>query len=473
MEGLLQYASILPSGLRTKLDELTSTSAITTSIPSTIAQNYETITSVLTKAHSKQNSAYSALMKATASATSVSLINDLIQAQATIDYYEILQNIATETNTATKASLITKAAGASQIMLKLFNESAYYSGNYPSLGGNTALLVVYSVFLAMQVISGVFYHQWWFLTCWSCGLILEIIGYAGRVWSSQNITNFNAFVMQLVCLTLAPCFMMAGIYYVIAQLALVYGTNFSFLKPMQYSLIFITCDIISIVLQAAGGGVAAGSLSVYESTEDGTHIMVAGLAFQVFTIAVFLMLWLYFFWNVYKSYKTHGDSEFNPEFAHIRERKLLIPFIFIVTFAVVLVLVRSIYRLIELADGWSSKLAVKEIYFMILEALMISLASCVISVISPGVAYGRHSHIYIDKSLKTTFSKHNRHGVNSYNEKDDYASELMSENIDTESAESNNVYHSPNAYNHEYGYHNDNTNDTGNSNYYNNNTQNV
>lgn len=79
---------------------------------------------------------------------------------------------------------------------------------------------------------------------------------------------------------------------------------------------------------------------------------------------------------------------------------------------------RSIYRVVELAEGWSSKLAVDEIYFMILEGLMMSLACFVLTVLTPGVAYGRHSHIYVDKSLKATFAKHyNIHEFKS-NEKD-------------------------------------------------------
>ena len=418
MDQLTQYSSFLPEGLRTKLVELTSTLSITTPVPTTIAQNYEKITSVIHSISEKQESAASALFVVTESLSSISLINDILQAQATLNFYDVLEKVATETNSATKASLMTQAAEASQIMHKMFKEDAYYSGNYPSLGGNTALLVVYAVFLAMQVVSGVFYHQWWFLTCWTCGLVLEVLGYAGRIWSSQNIMNFNAFVMQLVCLTLAPCFMMAGIYYVIAQLTEIYGQKFSILKPMQYSLIFILCDLISIALQAAGGGVAASALSVYEDTADGSHIMVGGLAFQVFTIALFQLFWYHFLYKVYKSYKAYGDAGFNPNFTHIRERNLLVPFICVVSFAVILIFVRSIYRLIELSDGWSSKLAVDEIYFMILEALMVSLASCVISILSPGIAYGRHSHIYIDKSPKATFGSFSKMGKKSKNDID-------------------------------------------------------
>lgn len=450
--ALLQsYLSALPTGLQEKVSELTSTLPLTITVASTVP-NYATITSVIGHAISNQYSAFDALMSVTNSVSSISLINEIIQAQATIQYYDILQVAATQTNSQVQASYLTEAAYASEIMLKMFNEEAYYSGNYPSLGGNIALLVVYSFFFVLTVISGVFYHQWWFLTCWTCALILEVLGYVGRIWSNQNILSFDAFVMQLVCLTLAPCFMMAGIYYVIAQLTVIYGQQFSVLRPMQYSLIFIICDIISIVLQAVGGGVAAGALSVYKSTQQGSNIMVGGLAYQVFTIALFQFFWYLFFFRVYKSYRKNGDADFNPRFAHIRESKFLVPFIIGVSFAVVLIFVRSIYRLIELSEGWSSNLAVDEIYFMILEALMVCLATCVLAFLSPGLAYGKNSHIYIDKSFKATFKKnynpndHNRDDLVENDEKqssentndlNENEKEITSDNLDIDTADEN------------------------------------
>ncbi|KAG0674532.1 hypothetical protein C6P40_002163 [Pichia californica] len=432
------YIAILPTELQEKVSELTSSLPLTATVASTLP-DYATITSVMNSARSCQLSAYDALQQVTDSVSSISLFNNIIQAQATFQYYSIMEVAATATDSSVKASLLTQAAEASEVMLHMFNEEAYYSGNYPSLGGNIALLVVYSFFFILQVISSVFYHQWWFLTCWSCAMVLEILGYIGRVWSNQNIMNFNAFVMQLVCLTLAPCFMMAGIYYIIAQLTLIYGEKFSVLRPMQYSLIFIVCDIISIILQAVGGGVAAGALSVYQSTQQGSNIMVGGLAYQVFTIALFQCFWYLFFYRVYKSYKKNGDAEFNPNFAHIRERKTLIPFIITVSFAVILIFVRSIYRLIELAEGWSSKLAVDEIYFMILEGLMVSLATCVISFISPGLAYGRNSHIYIDKRPTTTFGRKKKNNDDVDNDEKILGDDnpIYSDDLDTESADIN------------------------------------
>lgn len=402
MDQVGEFVKTLSGELYKDFDRLSSSVEITKTIPSTIKQSYETITAVIASAESKQSMALNSITKSIPLVKSASLLNDIIQEQATLNYYNILKSIATETNTASKASMITEAAKASTIMRDLFNEHANYAGNYPSFGGNLALLILFSIFMVVMIIESVFYHQWWFLSCWTCGLILEIIGYVGRIMSSHDINNYDAFVMQLCCLTLAPCFMMAGIYYIIAQLALIYGEHYSVLKPMQYSLIFIVCDLISIVLQAIGGGVASSAASQYKSADTGSNIMVGGLAFQVLTIGIFQFFWYVLLYRVYKEYKTNNGENFNPDFKHIRDRNLLLPFICGVSIAVVLVFVRSVYRLIELAEGWHGKLATKEIYFMILEALMVALNSVILCFFSPGIAYGRNSHIYIDKSFRNT-----------------------------------------------------------------------
>ncbi|KAG7904193.1 hypothetical protein KL935_000332 [Ogataea polymorpha] len=313
--------------------------------------------SVYVSAASVFDSATSVLATVTAEASSKSLAIIVEQAKATMSYYSLAQAAATITDPGAASSASAEAAVASAIMKELFDDNSFYGGNAPSLGGNIALLVVMSVFLAMQVVYGAIYRNWWFFTCFTCGLILEVLGYCGRIWSSQNIMSFNGYVLQLVCLTLAPCFIMAGIYYTIGEMTIIMGQMYSLLKPMQYSLIFIMCDITALVLQAIGGGVASNALSLFESTRGGADIM----------------------------------------------RQVFLVYIGFISLAVIFVFIRSIYRLIELAQGFSGHLAVTEIYFFILEALMMALAICLMLITYPGAVYGRNTKIEVDKSVRGLF----------------------------------------------------------------------
>lgn len=274
----------------------------------------------------------------------------------------------------------------------------FFAGDTPHLASGVVFTVAFSLFLIYTLIVCIRYHQWWWLGSWGVGLVLEVTGYAGRIWYTKNDTSRSAYIMELVCITVAPCFLMAGIYYILAQLVLIYGTKYSYLKPMQYSLIFIICDWISILVQAAGGGVAAGESSSNESTSLGSNIMVGGLAFQVFTITIFQYLWYSFLYKVYKAGKLHGDSKFNPQFAHVRNRRFLTLFFIGISITVILIYTRSIYRLIENSMGFVSRLSTQEIYFDLLEGMLVALSGLIMCFCSPGPIYGRDAHLKLNKN---------------------------------------------------------------------------
>ncbi|KAG0684311.1 hypothetical protein C6P40_004573 [Pichia californica] len=274
----------------------------------------------------------------------------------------------------------------------------FIDGDTPKLASGIGYVIVFSIFYTINLIECVYYHQWWFLNTWGIGLLLEIIGYSGRIWYTINDNSSKAYIMELVCITVAPCFLMAGIYYILAQLILIFGNHFSFLKPMNYSLIFIICDVISIFVQAAGGGISDAP----SSREIGRYVMIGGLAFQVLTISIFQFFWYSFLWKVRKSKKEFNEEQFNPIYHELRNRKKfkkLIHFYLLgISITVILVYTRSIYRLIETSSGWLSHLSTKEIYFDILEGLMIGLSALIMVIFSPGVVYGKHANLYIKKN---------------------------------------------------------------------------
>lgn len=101
----------------------------------------------------------------------------------------------------------------------------------------------------------------------------------------------------LICLTIGPTFLSAALYLCLARIIVVYGTQLSRFQPRTYTVTFISCDFASLVLQSIGGGIT--STAGDQSTSNaGVHIMVAGLAFQVFSLVLFMFLCLEFAWYV-------------------------------------------------------------------------------------------------------------------------------------------------------------------------------
>ncbi|KAI4281201.1 MAG: hypothetical protein L6R35_005700 [Caloplaca aegaea] len=167
----------------------------------------------------------------------------------------------------------------------------------PSLGGNVFYLTLFSILLLLQLAFGYQYRTWSFTGSMFGGLVLEIIGYVARVQMHYNPFESDPFLMYIVVITIAPCFITAAIYLSLSRIILVYGESFARFKPRTYTVIFICCDVFSLVLQAIGGALAdtADTESVQQT---GIDIMIAGLSFQVVSLTVFMALCADYAWAV-------------------------------------------------------------------------------------------------------------------------------------------------------------------------------
>ena len=100
----------------------------------------------------------------------------------------------------------------------------------------------------------------------------------------------------LVVLTTGPTFFTPSIQFCLSHTIAVFGEDLASFKPRPYIISFIISDIISLILQATGGSKASGALT-YDIKQSGIHIMVAGLAFQVVSLVVFLILFADFIYK--------------------------------------------------------------------------------------------------------------------------------------------------------------------------------
>lgn len=76
-----------------------------------------------------------------------------------------------------------------------------------------------------------------FVVTMCLGNICEILGYVARVLSSKNPWEELGFLMQIVCLTIGPAFLAAGVYTCLAKVVLIYGEENSRVKAAWYTRI--------------------------------------------------------------------------------------------------------------------------------------------------------------------------------------------------------------------------------------------
>ena len=108
-------------------------------------------------------------------------------------------------------------------------------------------------------------------------------------------------------------------------------------SPRLFYWIFIPCDFLSLILQAVGGAISS---STDGDAQDGVNIALAGLAFQVATLTVFIILTV----DYYFRSRTFWSSHALPKQFKV--------FVAALALATLLILARCCYRVYELNQGY-------------------------------------------------------------------------------------------------------------------------
>jgi len=124
----------------------------------------------------------------------------------------------------------------------------------------------------------------------------------------------------------------------------------------------MACDVISLSLQGAGGGVAA-SATTMSSMTLGNRLMLVGLIFQIVVLVVFAICCADFAFRVHKF-----PSRKNPAFQKLRSSACFRGFLGAVVVCFTTISIRCIYRAIELGGGWNNSLMREEVPFIFLES---------------------------------------------------------------------------------------------------------
>jgi hypothetical protein len=234
----------------------------------------------------------------------------------------------------------------------------------PSLAANVAFLALFALSGFAHIYQGTVTRKPYFLWAMILGCTSEVIGYSGRLMSWNNPFSLNGFLIGIVCITIAPAFFAAAIYFTLGDIVRHVSVDASRLKPKRYAMIFISCDLVSLILQGTGGGLASVASQNNKDVTNPTHVMVAGLAFQVATMTAFIALSLDYAFRVWQLQK-RSDIALAP---HISKQRFTL-FTSFFSLAIITIYIRTVYRVIELAGGWTSKLYRTQTDYIILEGV--------------------------------------------------------------------------------------------------------
>lgn len=269
-----------------------------------------------------------------------------------------------------------------------------YLDYLPSIPANVFFLAFFGLALLGQLLISIRYlrHKTLsFTTPMLFALLGEIIGYAGRIGMSQgnNVFLDTYFIIYLCCLTIAPAFFSAAVYLSLSRIITIYAPTKSLLKPRTITICFISCDLLSLILQAVGGALASTAKTESQRGE-GVDIMLAGLATQVAATTAFAFVCLHLAWAVRQHKRTSPTtSPHAPTPTELWRRR--VPFrLFLAALAtaVVTILIRCAFRCAELSGGFKGELANDETLFMVFDSAMMALCATALTVAHPAITLG-------------------------------------------------------------------------------------
>ncbi|KAK1926730.1 putative integral to membrane protein [Papiliotrema laurentii] len=224
--------------------------------------------------------------------------------------------------------------------------------------------------LALNVLAAVLYFitailltwQHWrfranYMLCLVIGTYCEAIGLVLRVVLRKNPHSTGLYIVQYLFVVLSPCAFLAGDYILLGRLVqhLNAPQYLRPLKPAAVSWTFIISDVVTFLIQAAGGGLSISDN--LKTAQAGGNIFLAGIAAQMASFVLFSILWAMFAIRArYQDQVLWSRTGWKP--LH-----------WALGFTCICFLIRSVFRTIELSQGYIGYLATHERFFLGLDTL--------------------------------------------------------------------------------------------------------
>ncbi|EMC99939.1 hypothetical protein BAUCODRAFT_356584 [Baudoinia panamericana UAMH 10762] len=235
----------------------------------------------------------------------------------------------------------------------------------------TVLFGFTTVFHAYQLIRS----RTWFMIPFLIGGIFETIGYIGRILSAQQNPGpytLGPFILQTVLLLVAPALLAASIYMQLSRVVqLLDADQALFIRRTWLTKLFVTGDVLSFLLQAAGAGLLSSGDGA--NTNTGKAVIVVGLILQVIYFGLFVL----------------AAAIFNVRVSrHPPPRCAVVPWwkkhMFVLYLVSVLIFIRSIVRTVEYIEGYTGYVMTHEAFLYVFDALVMFAAMVAMNVVHPG-----------------------------------------------------------------------------------------
>ncbi|KAK2748751.1 hypothetical protein FQN57_000332 [Myotisia sp. PD_48] len=245
----------------------------------------------------------------------------------------------------------------------------------PSKAAAATFIVLFLITSALHFFQLIKSRVWFYIPLFLGG-IFEIIGFAARIVSSTQAPLFTdtPYIIQTLFLLLAPALFAASIYMELGRIIiLLQGEQHAILRRTWMTKIFVTGDILSFIVQGAGGGImSSGSAS---NLSLGENILIVGLVIQIVFFGLFVVVSVIF----------HHRMNNHPTTASLTLHFSWKKYLYSLYAVSVLIMFRSIFRVIEFAQGSEGELLRREVYLYAFDAALMFFVMVILNIIHPGI----------------------------------------------------------------------------------------
>ncbi|XRM42098.1 hypothetical protein ABZX51_005330 [Aspergillus tubingensis] len=204
----------------------------------------------------------------------------------------------------------------------------------------------------------------------SLGAAFEFIGWLARTLAYRCPYSFIIWMIQLSVLWSAPYFTILGIYGALDLVYAIIDRNRSPLRPKRWTDVSMTLACLSLIVQAIGLSLAYNAIITNSTDRLGIYILTAGCVVQLMSIGIFVVLF--------------GCLIIQARHRLILRRPMC-KNITVLAFALACTMIRSTYRLIELASEWQGYPFTYESLVCLFDGLPILAANVVLRIWHPAV----------------------------------------------------------------------------------------
>ncbi|KAI0275364.1 RTA1 like protein-domain-containing protein [Gloeopeniophorella convolvens] len=266
-----------------------------------------------------------------------------------------------------------------------FNQSRFHYK--PTKWVGFVFVALFLLTTAVHVYQAIRYRLWFRTLLTStvlCG-VFEVVGWSGRLWASlsNDPSKIAPFIMGNTTTLVGPARLMTANFDILGIIISQLGPRYARLSGTRYQAIFRILGLAPIILEIVG------SITSYSNNQSlkSSHIALAGIIVQIVGAVAFMAVG-YDFFSRHKGHKSLLSPRDQEEAAR---GVVAVPLkrMFIGMFlSSALILVRCIFRAIELGQGWKGSFATTEWLFVVFDAVLILLAMFTLNIFHPGTVLG-------------------------------------------------------------------------------------